>query len=371
MIELTVPNEQAGWRLDRYLALALPQFSRSRLQALIRAGDVHLQGETARTRETVHAGDVVRLTEPPVREIEAQAEEIPLQILFEDDDLLVLNKPAGLVVHPGAGNQTHTLVNALLHHCANLSGIGGKQRPGIVHRLDKETSGCLVVAKNDAAHQHLSRQFAEREVKKIYLALVAGDLETTARHNRRGDRTASGATQENGRPSDKRPRRPDRLPGAASRRRRQPGGMRDPQWANAPDSCALAPHWSPRDRRLALREEGGGAAADAARVETRLYPSAHERAALFRGASSGRFSALAGKQFWLGEEPERPRTGSAVGAFRVARSSRVLVAPNAFGGNELFPPRCSQRKYATERHRRQHARHVHYPESPTPLLVIR
>ena len=176
MIELTVPNEQAGWRLDRYLALALPQFSRSRLQALIRAGDVHLQGETARTRETVHAGDIVRLTEPPLQEIEAQAEEIPLQILFEDDDLLVLDKPAGLVVHPGAGNQTHTLVNALLHHCANLSGIGGKQRPGIVHRLDKETSGCLVVAKNDAAHQHLSRQFAAREVKKIYLALIAGTL---------------------------------------------------------------------------------------------------------------------------------------------------------------------------------------------------
>jgi 23S rRNA pseudouridine1911/1915/1917 synthase len=173
---LTVPNEHAGWRLDRYLALALPQFSRSRLQALIRAGDVQLQGQAARTRETVHAGDVVRLTEPPLREIEAQAEKIPLQILFEDDDLLVLNKPAGLVVHPGAGNQTHTLVNALLHHCANLSGIGGKQRPGIVHRLDKETSGCLVVAKNDAAHQHLSRQFAERQVKKIYLALVAGTL---------------------------------------------------------------------------------------------------------------------------------------------------------------------------------------------------
>ena len=176
MIELTVPNEQAGWRLDRYLALALPQFSRSRLQALIRAGDVQLQGQSARTRETVRAGDVVRLTEPPVQEIEAQAEKIPLDLLFEDDDLLVLNKPAGLVVHPGAGNQTHTLVNALLHHCTNLSGIGGKQRPGIVHRLDKETSGCLVVAKNDAAHQHLSRQFAEREVKKIYLALVSGTL---------------------------------------------------------------------------------------------------------------------------------------------------------------------------------------------------
>ncbi|MBA2436560.1 MAG: RluA family pseudouridine synthase [Chthoniobacterales bacterium] len=176
MIELTVPNEHAGDRLDRYLALALPQFSRSRLQALIRAGDVRLREQPARPRETVRAGDVVRLIEPVVEEIEDKAQEIPLAILFEDEDLLVLNKPAGLVVHPGAGNQTHTLVNALLHHCPNLSGIGGMQRPGIVHRLDKDTSGCLVVAKNDAAHQELARQFAEREVKKIYLALVAGRL---------------------------------------------------------------------------------------------------------------------------------------------------------------------------------------------------
>ncbi len=176
MIELVVPNEHAGTRLDRFLALALPQFSRSRLQNLIRAGDVLLQGQAARTRETVRTGDVVRLIEPPLEEIEAQAEEIPLAVLFEDDDLLVLNKPPGLVVHPGAGNQTHTLVNALLHHCTSLSGIGGKQRPGIVHRLDKETSGCLLVAKNDATHQELSRQFAAREVKKIYLALVAGTL---------------------------------------------------------------------------------------------------------------------------------------------------------------------------------------------------
>ncbi|MGI8889630.1 MAG: RluA family pseudouridine synthase [Chthoniobacterales bacterium] len=176
MIELTVPNEQAGERLDRYLALALPQFSRSRLQDLIRSGEIRLRGETARPREIVRVGDIVRVTEPPVQEIDDQPEEIPLEILFEDSDLLVLNKPPGLVVHPGAGNQTHTLVNALLHHCTTLSGIGGKQRPGIVHRLDKETSGCLVVAKNDATHQSLARQFAEREVKKIYLALVAGTL---------------------------------------------------------------------------------------------------------------------------------------------------------------------------------------------------
>ncbi len=179
MIELTAAPAHAGLRLDRFLALSLPQFSRSRLQNLIRSGDVLLQGKVARTRETVRAGDVVRLIEPEVVEIEDKAEEIPLEILFEDDDLLVLNKPPGLVVHPGAGNLTHTLVNALLHHCPTLSGIGGKQRPGIVHRLDKETSGCLVVAKNDATHQSLARQFAEREVTKIYLALVAGTLPRT------------------------------------------------------------------------------------------------------------------------------------------------------------------------------------------------
>jgi 23S rRNA pseudouridine1911/1915/1917 synthase len=174
MIELTVPNDHAGWRLDRYLAAALPEFSRSRLQALIRAGDVLLEGKIVRARETVRRGDVVRLKIPPPQEIETKAEQIPLEILFEDDELIVINKPAGLVVHPGAGNQEHTLVNALLYHCSNLSGIGGKQRPGIVHRLDKETSGCLVVAKNDASHHELARQFAAREVTKIYLALVSG-----------------------------------------------------------------------------------------------------------------------------------------------------------------------------------------------------
>jgi 23S rRNA pseudouridine1911/1915/1917 synthase len=176
MIELTATPAHAGLRLDRFLALSLPQFSRARLQDLIRTGAVIWQGKKPRPRETVHAGDVVRLTVPPVETIEAQPEEIALRILFEDDDLLVIDKPAGLVVHPGAGNQTHTLVNALLHHCTNLSGIGGKQRPGIVHRLDKHTSGAMVVAKNDRTHQELSRQFADREITKIYLALVTGVL---------------------------------------------------------------------------------------------------------------------------------------------------------------------------------------------------
>ncbi|MGH8163426.1 MAG: RluA family pseudouridine synthase [Rhodanobacteraceae bacterium] len=176
MIELEVTPAHEGLRLDRFLALALPQFSRARLQDLIRAGAVTWQGRRPRPREIVRTGDLVRLNEPPLEAIDAQPEAMPLRLLFEDDDLLVVDKPAGLVVHPGAGNQTHTLVNALLHHCTTLSGIGGKQRPGIVHRLDKQTSGAMVVAKNDAAHQELSRQFAEREITKIYLALVAGIL---------------------------------------------------------------------------------------------------------------------------------------------------------------------------------------------------
>jgi 23S rRNA pseudouridine1911/1915/1917 synthase len=174
MIKLTITSEHAGERLDRSLAQALPSFSRARLQTLIREGFVKVNGNTARPRDAVRIGDTVEVREPKIEKIDAQPEAMQLDILFEDDDLLVLNKPAGLVVHPGAGQQTGTLVNALLAHCKNLSGIGGKERPGIVHRLDKETSGVLVVAKNDAAHRALCKQFAERTTGKTYLALVAG-----------------------------------------------------------------------------------------------------------------------------------------------------------------------------------------------------
>ena len=174
MIKLEVAREHSGLRLDRFLALALPAFSRARLQTLIKNGFVQLNGKNPRPRDSVRTGDSIELTEPAIEKVEALPEHMALEILFEDDDLLVLNKPAGLVMHPGAGHQQHTLVNALLAHCKNLSGIGGKERPGIVHRLDKETSGCLVVAKNDATHRDLSRQFAARTMTKIYLALVAG-----------------------------------------------------------------------------------------------------------------------------------------------------------------------------------------------------
>ena len=175
-IELVVAKRGRGLRLDRFLADDLPQFSRSRLQSLIHDGHILLNEKTTRPRAILREGDRIHLSEPPPEKIETEPEEIPLDVLFEDADLLVINKPAGMVVHPGAGNARHTLVNALLAHCHTFSGIGGKERPGIVHRLDKETSGCLVVAKNDSTHQNLSRQFAERTVEKIYLALVAGTM---------------------------------------------------------------------------------------------------------------------------------------------------------------------------------------------------
>ena len=179
-IELLVSANEAKLRLDQFMAKRLPEFSRSRLQQLIRDGFVRLNDSTSRPRQIVRGGDKIELTEPPLEKIEMLPEVIPLEILFEDDDLIVINKPPGLVVHPGAGHREHTLVNALLNHCATLSGIGGKERPGIVHRLDKETSGCLVVAKNDPTHRDLSKQFAARTVEKIYLALVAGKLRKPA-----------------------------------------------------------------------------------------------------------------------------------------------------------------------------------------------
>jgi 23S rRNA pseudouridine1911/1915/1917 synthase len=179
-IEFVVTANDAKLRLDQFLAKRLPEYSRSRLQQLIRGGFVRLNERATRPRHIVRRGDKIDLREPPPEKIDVRPEPIPLEILFEDEDLIVINKPAGLTVHPGAGQSEHTLVNALLSHCATLSGIGGKERPGIVHRLDKETSGCLVVAKNDIAHRELSKQFATRTVEKIYLALVTGKLRKAA-----------------------------------------------------------------------------------------------------------------------------------------------------------------------------------------------
>src|SRR5580698_1957178 len=174
---ITVEVSQPGTRLDVFLCGKFPAVSRGAIQRLIEEGHIQLDGKPVKPTHHPRAGEQIRVHWPEARPAEAQPEDMPLDILFEDKDLLVLNKPAGLVVHPAAGHEEHTLVNALLHHCAGgLSGIGGVARPGIVHRLDKDTSGCLVVAKNDAAHLALAEQFAGRTMDKIYLAIVCGEV---------------------------------------------------------------------------------------------------------------------------------------------------------------------------------------------------
>ena len=173
VVEQSVPGE----RLDKYLCARFPAASRGALQRLIEEGHIRVNGQAVKPTHSPRAGETIDVRWPEPKSAIAQPEEIALDVLFEDKSLLVLNKPAGMVVHPAAGNEAHTLVNALLHHCAgSLSGIGGVARPGIVHRLDKETSGCLVVAKNDETHLALSKQFAERTVKKIYHAILCGEL---------------------------------------------------------------------------------------------------------------------------------------------------------------------------------------------------
>ncbi len=162
-----------GMRLDKYLSDTLPELSRSRIQDLIKDGHILLNDGPAKPKHALAEGDQITVHIPEPEPMEALPQDIPLEVLFEDASIIVINKPSGLVVHPAAGNPDGTLVNALLHHCrGQLSGIGGVLRPGIVHRLDKDTSGCLVAAKSDAAHQELTRQFSGREVKKTYLCVV-------------------------------------------------------------------------------------------------------------------------------------------------------------------------------------------------------
>jgi 23S rRNA pseudouridine1911/1915/1917 synthase len=180
LIVVEVPLEAAGQRLDAWLAATLEGLSRSRVQALIRAGAVAVVGAAIREpSRKVQAGERFAVAMPEPEDPEPKGEPIPLDILYEDQDIIVVNKPAGLVVHPGAGNWTGTLVNALIHHCgASLSGIGGVRRPGLVHRLDKDTSGVIVVAKTDQAHRALSEAFADHgrtgELRRAYEALVWG-----------------------------------------------------------------------------------------------------------------------------------------------------------------------------------------------------
>ncbi|MEW6182440.1 MAG: RluA family pseudouridine synthase [Bacillota bacterium] len=177
---LVVEEDDAGVRLDRYLAYQLSDFSRSRIQHLIGDGQVLVNARSARPSYCVRTADEIRVNLPPPEAPAIEPEPIPLDVAYEDNDLLVVTKPRGMVVHPGAGHLRGTLVNALLYHCSNLSGINGVLRPGIVHRLDKDTSGLLMVAKNDTAHLALSAQLKERRVLREYVALAYGRLKEDA-----------------------------------------------------------------------------------------------------------------------------------------------------------------------------------------------
>src|SRR5438094_3529110 len=175
-IDVRLEPAHAGWRLDRALAAAVPTLSRERLKALIRGGAVEAEGKLVRDPATkVRGEEALRVAVPEPEPAHNEPQDIPLRIVFEDEHLLVIDKPAGLVVHPAAGNRDGTLVNALLHHFGgSRAGIGGVARPGIVHRIDKDTSGLLVVAKTDVAHEGLAKQFAAHSIDRRYLAIVSG-----------------------------------------------------------------------------------------------------------------------------------------------------------------------------------------------------
>ncbi|HXG56567.1 MAG TPA: RluA family pseudouridine synthase [Vicinamibacterales bacterium] len=177
---LEVEEEHDGSRLDNFLTSLLPDHSRSQIQRLIKEGRV-TGPVSLRASTSVHTGQEFQVDVPPPVAATPEPEALPIRIIYQDEDLVVLDKPAGMVVHPAAGHSTGTLVNALLHHITDLSGIGGELRPGIVHRLDRGTSGVMVVAKHDRAHQELARQFADREVEKEYVALVWGVVQSGRR----------------------------------------------------------------------------------------------------------------------------------------------------------------------------------------------
>jgi 23S rRNA pseudouridine1911/1915/1917 synthase len=173
---ITVPDDTDGLRLDRFLVSLMPTQSRSQIQRLIKEGHVLVAGREGKPNQPVKSGQEIVVDTPAPIEPVPQPEALPLVIVYQDHDLIVIDKPAGMVVHPAAGHASGTLVNALLHHVDDLCGIGGEKRPGIVHRLDRGTSGLMVVAKHDSAHEELARQFAAREVEKEYVALVWGEV---------------------------------------------------------------------------------------------------------------------------------------------------------------------------------------------------
>src|SRR6267154_2150194 len=178
MIELEAAEDEAGKRLDQFVHERLPQHSRSRLQDWIKQGRVRVNGKPSKRSFLLKGSERIEVEPAELTPLRAVAEDLPLEILYEDNDVIAINKPAGMVVHAGAGRHSGTLVNALVHRFCKLSNVGGDLRPGIIHRLDRFTSGVILVARTDAAHRHLAEQFSSRNVEKIYLALVHGRVKS-------------------------------------------------------------------------------------------------------------------------------------------------------------------------------------------------
>lgn len=257
MMNLTTDDADGKIRLDQYLAAHLPELSRSRIQALIKSGDVQINGSAAKPKTPVSRGDSISVNIPEPEPAEARPQDIPLDILYEDEDVVVINKESGMVVHPAAGNPDGTIVNALLHHCGDLSGIGGVERPGIVHRLDKDTSGCLVIAKNDGAHQSLTGQFAARSTEKRYPGRRPGNSPPEFRYRLHAYRPPSRQPPENGRGQSRfRQGRHHGLRPALCRPRHGlvPRPVHPAHGQNAPDPGAYASSGPSPDRRPHLRQ---------------------------------------------------------------------------------------------------------------------
>ncbi len=307
MRRFTASAEDAGRRLDLYLSSRLPDVSRTRIQELIDEGRVRLGGRLVRRAQRVMSGDVIDIEVLPRPPLRAAPEEIALDVLYEDEDVAVVNKPAGMVVHAGAGAAKGTLVNALLHHFGALSTVGGGLRPGIVHRLDRGTSGAIVIARNDAAHRNLGEQFRSRAVRKTYIALVHGKLSRDAgkidrpisrdpqRRTRMTARLASGrAAQTNWR-------------ALAAPGEFHVGRSRAAHRAHPPDSSAFCGHRASAGWRHALRRAGASprrrtaSQAAGARVSARRSPGLRaptnrrdDRVARSAGSRIGRLPERAG-----------------------------------------------------------------------------
>ena len=182
IVTVQVEQNDRGKRLDSLLHERLPEYSRARLQSWIKEGRVLVGADAAKASYLLHGDECISIEPADLPPLKAEAEDLPLHVLYEDADVVVVDKPAGMVVHAGAGNHQGTLVNALLHHFESLSSVGGDLRPGNIHRLDRDTSGVLIVARTDQAHRALAEQFQTREVEKVYLALVHGQMETIEGH---------------------------------------------------------------------------------------------------------------------------------------------------------------------------------------------